>query len=364
MHYLNYIGDFGTGFGYGIHTRSFYEALKNVFPLLKHEYGGETSQEYLYEKISKKSTMIPGKAINMHIASPSSYQYMRDHLRGYNIGFTPVDYDYIYPPNRTIYETIDRIWVPTYWGRTVLEQNGLSKLPIDVIPEGFDPNIFYPSEKKNEKELFEFITVGKLEDRKAINVLVKGFEAAFQNEKNVRLHLLIFNGYQPKLDYVEFLKECGVKDLDKYILYERILSLEEIATLYRQCDAAVFTTRSEGWGLPIVDAMACGLPTIVTNYSAQTDYAHKDNAYLLDYKLIQNQSRQYLKFSGLPHELEYFGHWAEPHMDHLIELFRAIYKNQTQAKQIGEFAAKDMLENWTWDHAAEEAAFVLNSISC
>ena len=363
MHYLNYIGDFRSGFGYGVHTANFYEALKKHYPLIKYEYEGQMSQADFYDMVRQRSASVPGKSINMHIGSPVDYQYMQDHLGGITIGFTPVDYDYIYPIAREVYETIDRIWVPTSWGKKILINNGLSEKKIDVVPEGFDPEVFFSTERKLDKPYFEFITVGKLEDRKGLDILVKAFEKAFENEKAVRLHLLIANKFDPNIDYEAFLAACGVKHREKYILYPDIVSTQTIADLYRSCDADVFTTRSEGWGLPIVDAMASGLPTIVTNYSAQTDYIHQKNAYLLDYKEVRNQSKQFLTFSGLPHALEYFGNWAEPDSDHLIALFRKIFKYREKARKIGDASAQDMLKNWTWDCAAKKAKLILDNIS-
>jgi glycosyltransferase involved in cell wall biosynthesis len=51
--------------------------------------------------------------------------------------------------------------------------------------------------------------------------------------------------------------------------------------LYSLADAFVLPTRGEGWGIPVAEAMAMGLPVIVTNYSGPTEYANEENAYLL-----------------------------------------------------------------------------------
>ena len=45
------------------------------------------------------------------------------------------------------------------------------------------------------------------------------------------------------------------------------LSRAGLRQLYRDADSFVLPTRGEGWGLPIVEAMAMGLPTIATNFS-------------------------------------------------------------------------------------------------
>ena len=50
------------------------------------------------------------------------------------------------------------------------------------------------------------------------------------------------------------------------------LSREQLRQLYYSSNAFVLPTRGEGWGLPCVEAMACGLPPIVTNFSGPTHY--------------------------------------------------------------------------------------------
>ena len=46
----------------------------------------------------------------------------------------------------------------------------------------------------------------------------------------------------------------------------------QLGVLYRSSDCFVLPTRGEGWGLPIIEAMACGVPVIATSWSAQCDF--------------------------------------------------------------------------------------------
>ena len=46
--------------------------------------------------------------------------------------------------------------------------------------------------------------------------------------------------------------------------------------------------------------------------------------------------------------------WAEPSYRHLRRLMRHVFENQTEARATGEKASLDVLENWTWDHAAQK----------
>src|SRR5438552_3290836 len=59
------------------------------------------------------------------------------------------------------------------------------------------------------------------------------------------------------------------------------LAEEEMAGLYTACNCLVHPYRGEGFGLPIAEAMACGLPVVVTGYGAALDFCHDENAFLI-----------------------------------------------------------------------------------
>ena len=50
------------------------------------------------------------------------------------------------------------------------------------------------------------------------------------------------------------------------------LSTSDMALLYNNYDALIFPSRAEGWGLPLIEAIACGLPVISTYYSGHAEY--------------------------------------------------------------------------------------------
>jgi glycosyltransferase involved in cell wall biosynthesis len=54
-----------------------------------------------------------------------------------------------------------------------------------------------------------------------------------------------------------------------------------LAALYRGCDAFVLPYRGEGFGMPLLEAMACGKPAITTAQGPSQDFCSEKTAYLI-----------------------------------------------------------------------------------
>jgi glycosyltransferase involved in cell wall biosynthesis len=60
-----------------------------------------------------------------------------------------------------------------------------------------------------------------------------------------------------------------------------LLDEREMVFFYRSCDVFVFTSRLEGFGLPPLEAMACGVPVVTTNCGGVTDFVDGRNALIV-----------------------------------------------------------------------------------
>ena len=259
------------------------------------------------------------------------------------------------PPNKVeLLRSMDGVWTPSSWGRQLLINNGLDSDKVGVVPEGVDVERFKPAATRaKQSRPFRFLYVGKWEQRKATDDLVKAFCAEFHRDEPVELVLHAWNPYVNGFDLDERIRRIeGTSTASIVASYP--LPDDEMVRLYNSCDAFVLPTRAEAWGLPITEAMACGLPVIVTEYSAPLDYLDRDCAYLIEIeKMIAVNDPFFLPPKA-------FGEWAQPDISSLRSLMRHVFENPDEAKAKGIRARERVCEHWTWDHAVVKARRLLS----
>lgn len=243
----------------------------------------------------------------------------------------------------------------TKWGKAIYEECGVNN--VSVVPHGVDSMMFSPYNQKI-KELvdakkFFFLTVGKFEERKGYDVLFEAFNQEFKDEEDVEILAHMNNPFIREFNAAEALMSMNLSSYKK-IRPVPNMPRAKMASLYATCDAFVAPTRGEGWGLPITEAMASAMPTIVTNWSGPTEYATKDNAFLLN-KFELKEPSLGLQF----HDSFEGSQWANPDVAELREAMRAVYENRDEARKKGDQARKDMVAKWSWERAAETLVGVM-----
>jgi glycosyltransferase involved in cell wall biosynthesis len=139
---------------------------------------------------------------------------------------------------------------------------------IRVIPNGIDPEVYYP-EATGEEILpglggaGYFLTVGSIEPRKNLGVVMDAYEVLFERTAgNCPRWVVVFSntwGSEPLLHRMREGKAA------KGILMKRNATVDELRRLYSNAIALVFPSLYEGFGLPLVEAMACGCPVIASD---------------------------------------------------------------------------------------------------
>jgi len=199
-------------------------------------------------------------------------------------------------------QEVDVVVVPSEHSRTsfMVEYQGSdgSKLhlekPIMVIPEGVDTSVYRPAEATlTEYDLpqrsFVFVGLGldkpHGKDRKNVTRLVEYFCKTFAGSRSVGLVLKTSIVNYSTVDFelvkrrvAEIKASTGCGEFPTIRVIHGRLSEAEMAALYNdpRVVAAVSLTHGEGFGLPMIEAAACGLPVMATNWSGHLDFLHKD----------------------------------------------------------------------------------------
>jgi len=120
--------------------------------------------------------------------------------------------------------------------------------------------------------------VGTLEPRKNLLTLLKAF-AQILRETQMRPQLVIAGGEGWLMSETEsFVESAGIKDR---LLFTGYLQDEELRALYSSCRAFIYPSLYEGFGLPPLEAMACGAPVIASRIAASQEVL-RDAAVLID----------------------------------------------------------------------------------
>ncbi len=349
-----------SGFtGYSVHTDNFFSELSRKIPLQEIELQDtvRTSQK----RIQLVQSILQKKEYDQFVNIQLSYgnQPLINDIPGHPILYTVWESTRLPDDWLSEMQTLPSIWTVSKWGRQIMIDNGLNADKIDVIPEGVDSTVFNPDiapmQELSKFNGFKFLHVGKYEERKATELLLKTFDKRFHDQDNVYLVLLSHNQFVEGFDINRTVDQLNLRARDKILCVSPLMSNQHVASLMNSCDAAVFPGRAEGWGLPIIESLACGLPTIITNYSGPTEYIREDNSYLLNYSLVDIKSPFFQSKDGN------YGQWAEPDCEHLISLMEEVMSDSAGAAEKGKRAAIDMRDNWQWKHAAEKAMLWLNS---
>lgn len=175
---------------------------------------------------------------------------------------------------------MDEMWSPCLATKATCRVSGVKK-PINIVPHSLDISKYLNSEfTKKIPELensFNFVFVGEFVERKNLQALLIAFHSEFRNNEPVNLFI---KTSKHSVDYVKGYCENvkrGLKLRKTYkneIVISGKLRFNDYVSVMKQCHCFVMPSRGEAFCIPLLEAMALGIPAIYTANTGMEDFAY------------------------------------------------------------------------------------------
>jgi glycosyltransferase involved in cell wall biosynthesis len=158
----------------------------------------------------------------------------------------------------------------TATAKDIVDFYQISLTKITPIYLAYDANCFRKLELENNRDRNPpyFLYLGRHDSYKNLHRLIEAFAKVDGHDCQLWLAGPSDERYTPKLQAQA--KELGVSDRLKFLDY---VAYDKLPILLNQALALVFPTLWEGFGLPVLEAMACGTPVITSNLASLPEVA-------------------------------------------------------------------------------------------
>lgn len=193
---------------------------------------------------------------------------------------------------KRIKENCDQLWVYSHWTKKQAVLSGIPRGRIKVIPPGFDSDIYKPEGHKFDlvsNKSFIFLFTGAAVLRKGIDILLKAYKETFSQKDDVCLIIKDNRDdrfYQGERWHEQIEQIQALPHSPEIQIIDQFLPEADLAALYRRATVGVFPYRAEGFALPILELMACGIPSIVPRFGACLDFCNTQSSFFVPAKRI------------------------------------------------------------------------------
>ena len=258
---------------------------------------------------------------------------------------------------------VREIWAYSEYVRRVYVESGIHPDSVKVVPLGIEPDHFKPEAAPMPlatRKRFKFLFVGGTIHRKGPDALLQAYVEAFTSADDVCLVIKDFGGqsvYQGQTLEAQIRAAQADPRAPEILHLTTELPAAALPGLYTACDCLVHPYRGEGFGLPVLEAMACGLPVVVTGGGATDDFATDEFAR----RLPALRRTLDTKVGGFT--LSRPGWLLEPSLEALVKEMRRAFNDPAEARALGRRASEYVRREWTWEKAASVAASRLHDLS-
>ena len=240
-----------------------------------------------------------------------------------------------------VFNQCKAVVVPSLWVKHVFKQCGV-EAPLHVVPLGIRDMM--PQRRPTGRKPFTFLAVADRGHRKGFDLAIKAWKAGkFANKDGFKLILKaragMFKRVRPNPRNIEVVEDD--------------LSDQDMQKLFYSTDCLLSPSRGEGLNLWPLEYIRSGGPVIATAYSGHLEFI--DRCYALRYKM-SDAWFDAKKFDGL-------GKWAEPDLDHLIELMHFVSQPDPRIQDTALRNAHQIISKFNWDAFAQQVRVIWESVA-
>jgi glycosyltransferase involved in cell wall biosynthesis len=226
----------------------------------------------------------------------------------------------------------ERLWVPSAFNFHSFRDAGVDAESIDIVPIGIDapryasghPNLVLPNRRR-----FAFLSVFDWNERKGPDVLLRAWAAAFGPDDDVVLYLRTGTStVGAEGGPEELARQLGL-DPARMAPIEILgddLPADRYEALFRSVDAFVLTSRGEAFCIPLLEAMAAGVPTIGTSAGGSTDFLDETTGFPIP-------ARSVAVAPSLARRVRFYAdqRWADPSVEATAAAMRRVVDDPAEA---------------------------------
>ncbi|MBN8201194.1 MULTISPECIES: glycosyltransferase family 4 protein [Bacillaceae] len=250
-------------------------------------------------------------------------------LNRYNIGYWHWELEKLPGTWLKSLRLINEVWVPSSFTSNVISSR--TRKPVITIPHSIFveiPSVITRKDFNLPENKFLFFTmfdVSSTLGRKNPMAVIDAFKMAFPGKNHsVALAIKINNGSNSS--QLEVLKQ-KCEEYQNIIFIDKVLDRKTVNGLLYVSDSYVSLHRSEGFGLPLAEAMFLGKPVIATNWSGNLEFMNNNNSCLVDFTL-KNIGQDYGPYTSNQR-------WAEPDLLQASQSMRKLVFDKKYADKIG-----------------------------
>lgn len=328
----------------------------------------------LIGELMKRSVPFQGADVSIQLQLPNEWD---PSLASFNVGMTAaVETDVCNSQWVDACNRMNLIIVPSEHTKRTLTNSGKLTTQVIVIPESFPDSLLLPISDSNPFSFdttFNFLIFGQItgnnpeNDRKNIFYTVKWLCETFKDNPDVGIVVKTNHGRNSEIDrnFVTSMMTKLMKEVRKdnknppLHLIHGELSDSEIQSLvtHESMKAMVNLTHGEGFGLPMLEAAACGLPIIATNWSAHTEFLNLGKWVQIDYQLGQiHQSRVD------DHIFVKNARWAFPSEENFKKRIKKFYNSSSIPKEWAKDLKEKIIKEYSFENVSKKYDTVFKEI--